>query len=118
MKRIFVNTPDGVIMAKVEYSHVWGHFQLFIDGSHYGDYDQQKEAEDAMYKSFLPENIIKPDICLLIGNENPLSNQCNKITGDDYNNGNFEDLFKMTLIKHRKTGLIIRSYTQGEIKAI
>lgn len=115
MKRIFVNTPDGVIMAKVEYNHLWSKYQLYIDGSLYGEYDEEEEAEDGMNRSFLEENIIKPDVCLLITNEAPLSSQCEKITGDNYSIQNFDDLFKSTLIKHKKTGLIIRSYTKGEI---
>jgi len=118
MNTIFVNTPDGILKAKVEYNPLWKMHQLYIDGSLYGEFKPNKEsvAIEHMYNSFLPENIIKPDCVLLIDEQNPLSNQVKKITGDNYNTTDFEDLYKSTLIRHRKTGLIIRTISHNAIK--
>lgn len=120
MNTIFVNTPDGIIKANIGYNPLWGTLQVYIDGSLYGEFspDRETEAIEHMKKSFSEENIIKPDCTLLISNESPLSNQCEAITGDSYNTGDFEDLFKTNLIKHRKTGLIIRTISKSEIKTL
>lgn len=116
MNTIFVNTPDGIIKSDVIYNPLWKKFQLYIDGSLYGEYNEEEIAIEGRDKSFLEENIIKPDCTLLISPESPLSNQCKAITGDNYNTGDFEDLYKTTLIKHRRTGLVIRTISKSEIK--
>ncbi len=116
MNRIFINTLDGIIVANVEYNSLWKKHQLYIDGSLYGEYDEEEIAIEDRDKSFSEDSIIKPDCTLLISPENPLSNQCKAITGDNYNTGDFEDLYKTVLIKHRKTGLIIRTISKSEIK--
>lgn len=118
MNTIFVRTLDGIIKANIEDNPLWGTLQLYIDGSIYGEYSPNQEAEaiESMKNSFSEDDIIKPDCTILISNENPLSNQCKAITGDSYNTGDFEDLFKSILIKHRKTGLIIRTITREEIQ--
>ncbi|PXV66840.1 hypothetical protein CLV62_104101 [Dysgonomonas alginatilytica] len=116
MNAIFVNTQDGIIKADVIYNPFWKKFQLYIDGSLYGEYNEEEIAIEDRDKSFSEENIIKPDCTLLISTESPLSNQCKAIAGDSYNTGDFEDLYKTTLIKHRKTGLVIRTISKSEIR--
>lgn len=118
MNTYFVNTPDGIIKTSVQYNPLWTKYQVIIDGTVYGQFETEKEAEAIEYlkNSFLEENFIVPDCTLLISDESPLSNQVKKITGDNYNISDFEDLYKSTLIKHRKSGLIIRTISKREIK--
>ena len=118
MNTYFVNTADGIIKASVSYNPLYETYQVMIDGAIYGEFTPDKEdvAIEHLKKSFLDENIIVPDCTLLISDESPLSNQVKKITGDNYNTTDFEDLYKSTLIKHRKSGLIIRTISKREIK--
>ncbi|NDV68629.1 hypothetical protein [Dysgonomonas sp. 25] len=80
MNTYFVNTADGIIKASVQFNPLWGKYQAIIDGTVYGQFEPEREADAIEYikNSFLTENIIVPDCTLLISDESPLSNQVKK----------------------------------------
>ena len=110
MNAIFVKVEDRIIMATVIYEPLSGKHQLILDRLLYKEFDSTEEKQALQYmKDLFPlEDVIKPDVTLLISNDCPLSSQCSKITGDSYNLSTFEDLCGVDLIKHRESGLIFR----------
>lgn len=118
MNTIFVKAKGGIIKATVKYNPFVRRHQIMIDGWVYNEFmpDEEEFAIKYMRGSFPQEDIIKPDAVLLISDENPLSNQCTKLTGNSYNIHDFEDLSKTSLIKHCRTGLIFQVISKREIR--
>lgn len=118
MNAIFVNTKKGIVKATVIFNPFVKKHQLFIDNVLYNEFLSNEEniAIKYMKGSFSDEQIIKPNITLLISSDNPLSSQCLRITGDSFNIIDFEELYHTQLIKHRKTGLIFRVISKDMIK--
>ncbi|RHH14430.1 hypothetical protein DW228_06410 [Bacteroides fragilis] len=118
MNTIFVKAKGGIIKATVIYNPFVRRHQVVIDEWMYNEFMANEEEFAIKYLrgSFPQEDIIKPDTVLLISDDNPLSNQCTKLTGDSYNTHDFEDLCKTSLIKHRRTGLIFQVISKREIR--
>ena len=117
MNTIFVKVESDIIKATVIYNPFIKRYQFMIDGRKYNEFMSNEEeiAIKCMRESFHQDNVIKPDAVLLISDDTPLSNQCTKLTGDSYNTHDFEDLYKTSLIKHRRTELIFQVISQREI---
>lgn len=118
MNSIFINSKNGIIKATVVYNPFTKNHQLIIGNLIYNDFfpNEEEHAIQYMRGSFQEEKIIKPNITLLISQDNPLSSQCSNITGDSYNLSDFEDLYGTQLIRHRKTGLILRVLSNNQIR--
>lgn len=103
-------------IAKIRFNDHWKKVQLYIDGSLYGEFDTYqdaiKEAEGNRSKV-----IVEDDVTMLnISSEKPLSNQLSKITGDGWNDIDYENLDGSKSVttskpfKHVKTGKIFEVY--------
>ncbi|WP_294203087.1 hypothetical protein [uncultured Chryseobacterium sp.] len=72
---------------------------------------------EKVFKIEASKEPIKADIELIISEDNPLSNQVKKITGNPYSMIEFDDIYfnGAKFIKHIKTGLIFRYYGKNQL---
>lgn len=99
-------------IAKIRFNNHWKTVQLFIDGSLYGEFDDYQDAINQA-KNNNSKIVLEDDVTMLnISSENPLSRQLSKITGDGWNDIDYENLdgsknvSTIKPFKHIKSGKI------------
>jgi hypothetical protein len=112
MKGIPSDSDKDENIAKIRFNDHWKTVQLFIDGSLYGEFDNYQDAINNA-KNNNSKIVLEDDVTMLnISSENPLSRQLSKITGDGWNDIDYENLdgsknvSTIKPFKHIKSGKI------------
>lgn len=112
MKGIPSDSDKDENIAKIRFNDHWKTVQLYIDGSLYGEFDDYQDAINEA-KNNNSKIVLEDDVTMLnISSENPLSRQLSKITGDGWNDIDYENLdgsknvSTIKPFKHLKSGKI------------